>query len=356
MVSIRNEKFVKYEDNLSVVRVRINVDSADELPETDDFSGKILYQGSTARDLSTGDLYALTSSGEWIKQSASSGGQGTDNYNDLSNKPQINGVTLQGNKSLSDIGTYSKAEIDGMTEIETIELIRDVTEHKEYFPAEKRYILEKHKPFYLVTSYDSSTYCTLYIFSDSSIYDNGQDNPTGVYTYANLQDLITLGSISAVNGYGYSVTSTYWTIDAGTLEVQQLDTAIEDSYLHRNIPVNPVTGITYTGSITKREDIKNNPNVYFSEEKYVFNLSFTINTSPSDGIIATYSRDEKIDCVIVGRLIRGSSTRVIYIYVDSEYSSTNQRVLRIDNELEAGDIIKINDSMFTLHGEDKESD
>ena len=42
MVSIRNEKFVKYEDNLSVVRVRINVDSADELPETDDFSGKKL--------------------------------------------------------------------------------------------------------------------------------------------------------------------------------------------------------------------------------------------------------------------------------------------------------------------------
>lgn len=354
MVSIRNEKFVKYEDNLSVVRVRINVDSADELPETDDFSGKILYQGSTARDLSTGDLYALTSSGEWIKQSASSGGQGTDNYNDLSNKPQINGVTLQGNKSLSDIGTYSKAEIDGMTEIETIELIHDETEDKDYFPADKRYILEKHKPFYLVNSYGFTTYCTLYIFSDSNIYDNGQDNPTGVYTYANLQDLITFGGTSGTNAYGYSVTSTYWMIDADTLEVQKSDADIVDSYLYINIPVNPVTGITYTGSITKRQDRKYNPNVYFSEEKYVFDLSFTINTPPSDGIIATYSRDERIDCVIVGRLIRGSSTRVIYIYVDSVYNSTNQRVLRIDNELEAGDIIKINDSMITLNGERKD--
>lgn len=44
--------------------------------------------------------------------SSSSGGSGTDNYNALSNKPKINGITLQGNKTLSDIGTYSKAEID----------------------------------------------------------------------------------------------------------------------------------------------------------------------------------------------------------------------------------------------------
>ena len=349
MVSIRNEKFVKYEDNLSVVRVKINVDSADELPETDDFSGKILYQGSTARDLSTGDLYALTSEGEWILQTAG-GGSGTSDYGQLSNKPSINNVTLQGNKSLSDIGTYSKAEIDGMTEIETIELIYDETEDKEYFPAEKRYILEKHKPFYLVNSYDSSTYCTLYIFSDSSIYDNGRDNPTGVYKYVNLHKLIGLGIISAANGYGYYIASTSLSIDAGTLETQYLN-KIEDHYLHINIPVNPVTGITCTGSITKRRDEKNNPNVYFSEEKYVFDLTFTIDSPPSDGIIATYSRNERIDCVIVGRLIRGSSTRVIYIYVDSV-----ERKLRTDTTLEAGDVIKINDSMFTLHGEDKESD
>ena len=32
------------------------------------------------------------------------GGGGTSNYNDLSNKPQINGVTLTGNKTSSDLG------------------------------------------------------------------------------------------------------------------------------------------------------------------------------------------------------------------------------------------------------------
>lgn len=31
------------------------------------------------------------------------GGTGTSNYNQLSNKPQVNGVTLSGNKSSSDL-------------------------------------------------------------------------------------------------------------------------------------------------------------------------------------------------------------------------------------------------------------
>ena len=39
---------------------------------------------------------------EWANESG--GGGGTSNYNDLSNKPSINNVTLSGNKSLTDLG------------------------------------------------------------------------------------------------------------------------------------------------------------------------------------------------------------------------------------------------------------
>lgn len=39
------------------------------------------------------------------------GGGGTSDYNDLSNKPQINGVTLSGNKSLSDLGIAAATDI-----------------------------------------------------------------------------------------------------------------------------------------------------------------------------------------------------------------------------------------------------
>ena len=44
----------------------------------------------------------LKSDGTWA--TVSGGGGGTTNYNSLSNKPRVNNVTLQGNKTLSDLG------------------------------------------------------------------------------------------------------------------------------------------------------------------------------------------------------------------------------------------------------------
>lgn len=41
----------------------------------------------------------------------SGGSGGTSDYSDLTNKPQINSVTLSGNKSLSDIGAASAADL-----------------------------------------------------------------------------------------------------------------------------------------------------------------------------------------------------------------------------------------------------
>ena len=71
MISIRNENFIKYESGLSVVRMEIDVDSAEELPAKDYFSGRTLYQGSIAWDISTGNFYGMTSLGEWILQKGS---------------------------------------------------------------------------------------------------------------------------------------------------------------------------------------------------------------------------------------------------------------------------------------------
>lgn len=42
----------------------------------------------------------------------------TENYNDLSNKPQINGVTLEGNKSLKDLSAVATSADQGLTDTE----------------------------------------------------------------------------------------------------------------------------------------------------------------------------------------------------------------------------------------------
>ena len=46
-----------------------------------------------------------------IKSNGGGGGGGTTNYNQLENKPQIGGVTLQGNKTASDLGLATETEL-----------------------------------------------------------------------------------------------------------------------------------------------------------------------------------------------------------------------------------------------------
>ena len=65
--------------------------------------------GSSAFCLDTGDFYKyLRSTDIWYKMGnmqVSCGG-GVSDYNDLNGKPQINGVTLQGNMTLEDLGIF----------------------------------------------------------------------------------------------------------------------------------------------------------------------------------------------------------------------------------------------------------
>lgn len=110
MLSIDEEKFIEFENNVSVVRVKIFADTVDELPAIDEFSGKKLAIGSECCVTGTGDRYAMTSAGEWVKLNFNGGGEGggETNYNALTNKPQINNVTLNGNKSNNDLGISPK--------------------------------------------------------------------------------------------------------------------------------------------------------------------------------------------------------------------------------------------------------
>lgn len=66
--------------------------------------------GSSAFCLDTGDFYKyLRSTDIWYKMGnmqVSCGGGGVSDYNDLNGKPQINGVTLQGNMTLEDLGIF----------------------------------------------------------------------------------------------------------------------------------------------------------------------------------------------------------------------------------------------------------
>ncbi|MBP5377998.1 MAG: hypothetical protein J6Y64_00465 [Ruminococcus sp.] len=71
MITVRESKFIKFENGVSVEIIEIDIGSASELPTPDFIDGKYLYQGSIAHDVSTGDFYCIDSEGTWYNQDGS---------------------------------------------------------------------------------------------------------------------------------------------------------------------------------------------------------------------------------------------------------------------------------------------
>ena len=69
MLSLRSENFIEHapepNEKISIIRAEIDVDTADELPETDGISGRILHQGSTALIIKEGRIAVLSGDGKW---------------------------------------------------------------------------------------------------------------------------------------------------------------------------------------------------------------------------------------------------------------------------------------------------
>ena len=106
-------------------RVDLQADTDEKDPvngaDVDDLRNDIeFYAGSTLTILSPYIFKILGEDGVWHVKDTSGGGggggTGTDNYNSLSNKPQINGVTLTGNKKSADLKIPT---LEKVTEIET---------------------------------------------------------------------------------------------------------------------------------------------------------------------------------------------------------------------------------------------
>ena len=69
--AVMSRKFLQYENELSVERMEICVDAASDLPTVNSITGCMIAQGSIAWDVSTGDFYGMSSTGDWVNQSGS---------------------------------------------------------------------------------------------------------------------------------------------------------------------------------------------------------------------------------------------------------------------------------------------
>lgn len=66
---IINSTTIRRESNLRVERMEICMDAASDLPTVNSITGCKIAQGSIAWDISTGDFYGMSSTGEWVNQS-----------------------------------------------------------------------------------------------------------------------------------------------------------------------------------------------------------------------------------------------------------------------------------------------
>lgn len=109
MITILARKHIRNDaQGRDIARVYISVSSSSELPAQDAIPNIIIAEGSKAWDISTGDEYGFIVGQGWNKQPA-----GVSDYEALENLPQINSVTLIGNKSLSDLGIVNPMIIKG---------------------------------------------------------------------------------------------------------------------------------------------------------------------------------------------------------------------------------------------------
>ena len=72
MNKIVNQEFLGFkvsgEESVSLIRAVIACDTAEDIPEYNGIEGYELDIGSVAWDISNGEIYALNSSHEWVKQ------------------------------------------------------------------------------------------------------------------------------------------------------------------------------------------------------------------------------------------------------------------------------------------------
>ena len=76
--------------------------------------------GVNTLTIEEGQNITIEQVGNVMKISSSGGGGGSTNYNDLSNKPSINNVTLQGNKTLNDLGIQPSGNYVTPSDLSTV--------------------------------------------------------------------------------------------------------------------------------------------------------------------------------------------------------------------------------------------
>ena len=261
------------------------------------------------------------------------GGSGTDNYNDLSNLPQINGETLAGNKSSSNLGLQDEIDSDNKLASDLVDdenqenkfvtssekntwnakqnaidsdhkldadLVDDsestnkfvTSTEKNTWNAKQNAIDSDHKLSSSLVSFSESEAAALASGIDSSKVEQISTNQTNIL-YAintsvkntfNLLEWCDPGIYSTVNGLNARVMEDGRIHIYGTMTAQNnTDLSVRGSYASTTVVYTTPTSDSYTLSATTEGNVRNSELHFYSK-----------NTGPyDDGINLTSGTDSK---------------------------------------------------------------
>lgn len=207
MITILARKHIRNDaQGNDIARVYISVSTASELPAQDAIPNIIIAEGSKAWDISTGDEYGFIVGQGWNKQA----GGGVSDYEELENLPQINSVTLIGNKSLSDLGIVNPMMLMGR--VDTVADLQNIPNPQTGWLYLVGLVSEAQKAEYVYTANDTwelMGYNTIVI--DSAL-STTSENPVQNKVITNALD----GKVNTETGKGLS-TNDYTTAEKDKL-------------------------------------------------------------------------------------------------------------------------------------------
>ena len=198
--------------------------SSDDLP-VGTFEGMAIPNGSSYCETDTGVKYLYDEENEeWYEQPSGGGGGGggTDNYNDLSNKPKINGVTLTGDKSLSALDIVSN------TTFEQIMSALDTYLNNEVQP---KITSQNRLSADLVEEENDKYFASEDELDKIDAILDGQDYFVGAIPLASGDDMndLEVGKYEAVNGVAANISHSPTNSDFVAFTIET--TSAEDCYL-----------------------------------------------------------------------------------------------------------------------------
>ena len=179
---------------------------------------------------------------------AGGGGGGTDNYNELLNKPQINGTTLSGNKTSSDLGLATSAQgALADTALQPGDNISELTNDSGFITGINSSDVTSALGYTPVDPSDLSTVATTGNYNDLSNKPTIPVVPTNVSAFTNDAGYITgINSSDVTNALGYTPA------DQSSLATVATTGAYSDLTGTPTIPtVNDPTIVITQGGVTK---------------------------------------------------------------------------------------------------------